>query len=199
MTKKQIEKELTRQKTLFEEDCKQGSVSVEHYTFAEYSEYAMEVKIRGGMKVKTISSYRDLLRRINEEIGPRLKDIRPNHLNRFYGLAEPEQNKLAGKPLSAKTIREYHRIISSILSLAVKEGLLLSNVAQRATPPKVPKQEIDIIDIFEAKQLQAILKALEEEPMKWQIITPLLTTTGARRGEIMGLRWENTVWNDNFF
>lgn len=147
------------------------------------------------MKAKTVSSYRDLLTRINAEIGPlKLQDIRPDHLNSFYmKLAEPGQNKQTGEPLSPKTIREHHRVISSILSLAVKEGLIPTNAAQRATPPKVPKHEMDV---FEAGQLQAILQALEDEPMKWRIVTTLLIATGARRGEIMGLRWENVDWDN---
>lgn len=190
MTTRQIEKELARQATLFEENCKLGNVSVEHYTFKEYSKYAMEVKTRSGLKAKTIASYQDLLRRINDEIGPlKLQDIRPDHLNRFYGkLAEPGQNKLTGQSLSAKTIREHHRVISSILALAVKEGLIPSNAAERATPPKAPKPEMDV---FEVKELQDILEAVNTEPMKWRVITNLLIATGARRGEIMGLRWEN--------
>ena len=196
MTKRQIEKELNRQATLFEENCKLGNVSVERYTFEEYAKYALDVKIRGGMKAKTVSSYRDLLTRINAEIGPlKLQDIRPDHLNRYYAkLAEPGQNKRTGQPLSPKTIREHHRVISSILSLAVKEGLIPTNAAQRATPPKVPKHEMDV---FEAEQVHAILEALEGEPMKWRVITTLLIATGARRGEIMGLRWENVDWDNH--
>ena len=192
MTKRQIEKELIRQATLFEENCKLGNVSVERYTFQEYAEYALKVKVQGGMKAKTVSSYRDLLTRINAEIGPlKLQDIRPDHLNRYYAkLAEPGQNKRTGEPLSPKTIREHHRVIRSILSLAVKEGLIPTNAAQRATPPKVPKHEMEV---FEPEEVQTILKALGEEPMKWRVITTLLIATGARRGEIMGLRWENVV------
>lgn len=196
MTKRQIEKEVNRQATLFEENCKLGNVSVERYTFQEYAEYALGVKVRGGMKAKTVSSYRGLLTRINAEIGPlKLQDIRGEHLNRYYEkLEQPGQNKRTGGPLSPKTIREHHRVISSILSLAVKEGLLLNNAAERATPPKVPKHEMDI---FEAEQLQAILEALVDEPMKWRVITTLLIATGARRGEIMGLRWANVDWGNH--
>ena len=51
MTKRQIEKELTRQATLFEENCKLGNVSVERYTFQEYAEYALNVKVQGGMSL----------------------------------------------------------------------------------------------------------------------------------------------------
>lgn len=196
MTKRQIEKELARQATLFEENCKLGNVSAEKPTFERYSAYVMGLKERNGMKVTTAERYRDMLKRINAEIGPlKLQDIRPDHLNRLYAkLAEPGQNKRTGMGLSQKTIIEHHRVISSIFSQAVKEQLVPSNIAQRATPPKNPKKEMDA---FEAEEVQAILKALESEPLKWQVMTHLLIATGARRGEIMGLRWKNVDWDNH--
>ena len=196
MTKRQIEKELARQATLFEENCRLGNVSAEKPTFERYSAYVMGLKERNGMKVTTAERYRDMLKRINAEIGPlKLQDIRPDHLNRLYvKLAELGQNKRTGMGLSQKTIIEHHRVISSIFSQAVKEQLVPSNIAQRATPPKNPKKEMDA---FEAEEVQAILKALESEPLKWQVMTHLLIATGARRGEIMGLRWKNVDWDNH--
>lgn len=109
-------------------------------------------------------------------------------MNRLYAkLAEPGQNKLTGSGLSPKTVIEHHRVISSIFSQAVKEQLIPSNVAQRATPPKNPKKEMDA---FEIEEVRGILEALESEPLKWQVMTHLLIATGARRGEIMGLKWD---------
>lgn len=196
MTKRQIEKELARQTTLFEENCKLGNVSAEKPTFQKYAAYVLDLKERNGLKVTTAERYRDMLKRINAEIGPlKLQDIRPDHLNRLYAkLAEPGENKRTGSGLSQKTIIEHHRVISSILSQAVKEQLVPTNIAQRATPPKNPKKEMDA---FEIEEVQAILKALESEPLKWQVMTHLLIATGARRGEIMGLRWENVDWDNN--
>jgi len=83
---------------------------------------------------------------------------------------------------------------SSILSQAVKEHLIPSNIAQRATPPKNPKHEMDS---FEVEEIQSILDALKTEPLKWQVMTNLLIATGARRGEIMGLRWEHVDWENH--
>lgn len=196
MTKRQIEKELTRQATLFEENCKLGNVSTEKPTFEKYAAYVIDLKARNGLKVTTAERYRDMLNRINAEIGPlKLQDIRPDHLNRLYAkLAEPGQNKRTGTGLSRKTIIEHHRVISSIFSQAVKEQLVPSNIAQRATPPKNAKTEMDA---FEAEDVQAILEALESEPLKWQVMTHLLIATGARRGEIMGLRWKNVDWENH--
>lgn len=196
MTKRQTEKELARQATLFEENCKCGNVSVEKPTFERYAAYVIDLKERNGeLKVKTVERYKDMLKRINEEIGPlKLQDIRPDHLNRFYAkLAEPGQNKRTGSGLSPKTIIEHHRVISSVLSHAVKEQLVPSNMALRATPPKTPKHEMDA---FEVEEVKVILEALESEPLKWQVLTNLLIATGARRGEIMGLRWANVDWDN---
>lgn len=196
MTKRQIEKELDRQATLFEEACKQGMVSLEKQTFEQYAAYVVDLKERNGLKVKTAVRYRDMLKRINAEIGPiKLQDLRPEHLNRLYAkMAQPGQNKKTGEPLSSKTILEHHRVISTILTQAVKEGLISANTAQRATPPKVTKHEMEA---FEVEEIQAILSALETEPLKWRVCVQLLIATGARRGEVMGLRWENVDWNTN--
>lgn len=199
MTKRQIEKELDRQAALFEENCRLGNISTEKLTFEQYAAYVIKLKERNGLKAKTAVRYKDMLRRINAEIGPmKIQNIRPDHLNRFYAkLAEPGQNKKTGTGLSAKTILEHHRVISSILSQAVKEQLIPSNTAQRATPPKVPKHEMKA---FEVEELQAILNALKKEPIKWQVMTNLLIATGARRGEILGLRWNCVDWeNDRLY
>lgn len=63
-----IKKELDRFSVLFEQQCKEGMVSTDRKTFAAYSEYYLALKERD-QKQKTVDSYRDLLVRINEEIG----------------------------------------------------------------------------------------------------------------------------------
>ena len=95
MTKRQIEKELARQVALFEENCKLGNVSTERPTFEKYASYVLELKERSGLKVKTLERYKDLLKRINLEIGTiKLQDIRAEHLNRLYAkLAKPGENR----------------------------------------------------------------------------------------------------------
>ena len=90
------------------------------------------------------------------------------------------------KALSAKTVTEYHRLISTVLKQAVREGLIPFNVAANAEPPKVEKKDIQSL---QNNDLPAILTALEREPLKWKTITHLLLITGARRGEILGLKW----------
>ena len=116
-----------------------------------------------------------------------LKDIRADRLNSLYtALAMSGQNKRTGEGLSAKTILEHHRLISTVLDQAEKEGLVPFNVAEKATLPKVSKKEVNY---FQPEQVAAIRDALETEPMKWKMLTHLFLITGARRGEILGLKW----------
>ena len=89
--------------------------------------------------------------------------------------------------LSPKTIVEHHRLISTVLDQASKEGLIPFNVASKATLPKVQKKEVNY---FQPEEVAAIREALEREPVKWKTLTHLLLITGARRGEVLGLKWD---------
>lgn len=98
------------------------------------------------------------------------------------------------RTLSAKTILEHHRLISTVLEQAVKEGLVPFNVAGRATLPKAEHKEVNY---FQIEQLAAIREALEQEPIKWKTLVHLLLITGARRGEILGLKWDKVDFDGN--
>ena len=89
-------------------------------------------------------------------------------------------------PLSSKTVLEYHRLIHTVLATAEKELIVPYNAASKAMPPRAEAPERETLEPDEVK---LILKALEEEPLKWQALIHLLIVTGARRGELMGLRW----------
>lgn len=69
----------------------------------------------------------------------------------------------------------------------MKEGVVPFNAAARAVLPKAERKEVNY---FQPEQLAAIREALETEPIKWKTIVHLLLITGARRGEILGLKWD---------
>lgn len=190
-----IQKELDRVAVQFELDCKAGTVPLEKKTFKQYSDYVMELKERDN-KHRTIHRYKQLLVRINEEIGHmKLTDINGEHLNRLYiKLGKPGANKNTGKPLSPQTIQHHHRVIHLIFTQAVKEKLFMYNIADTSTPPKVEKNEADF---FELEEVLAIRVALHKQPLKWQAIVSLLIDTGARRAEILGLKWGDIYFENN--
>ena len=98
------------------------------------------------------------------------------------------------KSLSPKTVTEHHRLISTVLKQACKEGLIPYNVATNAEPPKTERKDIHSL---QSADLPAILSSLEKEPFKWKAITHMLLITGARRGEILGLKWSAVDFVNN--
>jgi len=97
-------------------------------------------------------------------------------------------------PLSDGTVLAYHRLISLILTQAEKEMLVPYNAAAKATPPRAGKSDPNY---FQPEVISSILSALEQEPLKWQLITHLLIVTGCRRGEITGIKWDKIDFNRN--
>ena len=84
MTAKQIEKEVQRQATLFEERCRRGQVLDENITFAEFAETWLADKEKD-LRPKTFDRYKSMLPRINAAIGHmKLCHIQPPHLRAFY-------------------------------------------------------------------------------------------------------------------
>ena len=179
-----------------EDQFKRGLINDTRKTFADYCDYVINLKEQRGAKHSTIYRYRALAVRICEKIGHiKLTELRADHLNDLYtSLAQPGQNQRTGQPLAPKTIIEHHRLISTVLDQALKEGLIPYNVAERATLPKVPHREVNY---FQLDEVERIRDALEEEPIKWRTITHLLLITGARRGEVLGLKWDKVNFHTN--
>lgn len=92
------------------------------------------------------------------------------------------------RPLSEKTVREHHRLISLILSQAEKEMIVQYNAAEKVI--NKPKAESSTeVNYLELSDLERIRECLTKEPFKWQVLAHLLIVTGCRRGEIAGLKW----------
>lgn len=179
----------------FEKECKSGLRTDSRQKFSEYCDYAIQLKVERGLKHSTATRYKELTSRIYPSIGHiKLTDIRADHLNKLYSdLGKDGVSKRGGK-LSTKTILEHHRLIHTVLEMAVKEGLIPFNVADRVTLPKVVKKEIEC---FQPEEVAAIRDALETEPLKWKALTHMLLITGARRGEILGLKWSKVDFQNN--
>lgn len=188
-TEKSARKKAEAFAATFEKECRAGTASDSRLKFAEYCDYVIDLKEQRGAKHSTIVLYRGLTSRIYPAIGHlKLKDIRADHLNSLYtSLAQLGQNKRTGGGLSAKSILEHHRLISTVLDQAEKESLVPFNVADKATLPKLERREVTY---FQPEQVEAIRDALELEPIKWRTLVHMLLITGARRGEILGLKWD---------
>lgn len=194
-TEKSARKKAEAFAATFEKECREGMAADSRQKFEPYCNYVMELKEQRGLKHSTLTRYKELSTRIYPVIGHlKIRDIRPDHLNRFYSdLGKDGANKRGGK-LSNKTILEHHRLIHTVLEQAVKEGLIPFNPADRVELPKAERKEVNY---FQAEEVKTIAEALQTEPIKWQTLTHLLLITGARRGEILGLKWNCIDFENN--
>ena len=93
-----------------------------------------------------------------------------------------------GGRLNGNTVQHYHRMLSSVFTKAVQWGLVPENPCKRAEAPKA--EEIDV-QALEELDVAKLLNALQDAPTQFSVITQLALFTGARRGEICGLRWSD--------
>lgn len=195
-TEKSARKKAEAFAATFEKECREGTRSDTRQMFSTYCGYCIDLKEERGMKHSTAARYRELAERINAYMGHmKLKDIRPDTLNTLYSeLGKPGQNQKTGGPLSAKTIVEHHRLIHSVLKQAVMEGLIPTNPADRVVPPKAERKEVNY---FQPEEVERIRDALDGEPIKWKTLTHLFLITGARRGEILGIKWADCDFDRN--
>ena len=88
--------------------------------------------------------------------------------------------------MSVKTVRNLHQIISSALALAKEQKLIVSNPAEGCALPKPEHKEMKTLP---AEQLQSFLQEAKESGVFELYYLEL--ATGLRRGELLGLKWED--------
>ena len=91
-------------------------------------------------------------------------------------------------PLKPGTIHAYHRVLSAVLFRAVKWGYIKDNPASRADLPSISNRKATYLDEPDARKL---LELLLNEPIKWRALITFDLLSGLRRGELLGLRWQD--------
>ncbi len=134
----------------------------------------------------TFLSYRaHLERHLKPRLGHlRLRDVRPTHVEAV--LREAARPGEDGKRLSSTSIRRIHATLSSALASAVRRRLINYNPAANIDLPKASKPKVRP---WEPEELGAFLDSLGGHPMAALFET--IAATGLRRGEALGLRWED--------
>lgn len=139
---------------------------------------------------KTIERYREQTAYLHPDLlAMRLPDITPLHLAKEWNrlLESGGRFRTSGKPrpLAPKTVRNIAGVVSSAFARAIKWGLVSANPVAPSEPP-VPKRRSGVA-LSPAQQRLLI----ESASGCWclPVFLELSAATGARRGEILALRW----------
>lgn len=116
-----------------------------------------------------------------------LAKLRTAQLDRFYAKLRDEGGQ-DGKPLSAATVRQVHAILRRALHQGVRWGWITTNPAAMASPPRVRSQEIEPPD---PDMVIELIEVAEKDDKDFGCFLLLAASTGARRGELCGLRWKD--------
>lgn len=187
--KREAKRFIKEEEEKFDHEADQG-MTFANVRFSEYEEYFLHLKASQGLHRSTLARYKGMMERLNDAFGrKRLRDITVMDVNKFYmHLVEHDCNQKTGRELSPTTVHHYHELLSSILNMAYKEGIVAYNAAARATPPRRDKPHPEF---FTEGQLHQILEAVDHAPIKWKSLIYFLALTGCRRGEALGLSWCN--------
>ena len=90
--------------------------------------------------------------------------------------------------LSPATIRHIHAVLRGALGQAVRWGWISSNPAAATSPPALRRREISPPAMTDTRVL---LAAAEADDPEFGALLRVITATGARRGEVVGLRWSD--------
>jgi integrase len=94
--------------------------------------------------------------------------------------------KKADEGLAPATIIYYHSVLHNALDTAVKWGLIFRNVCDLVAPPRKQQYEIQPLTMEQMQQLLATVRG-----HKWEALFTLALATGMRRGELLGLKWQD--------
>jgi integrase len=142
-----------------------------------------------GRALRTVMRYDELAKlTISPHIGGiALAKLSPAHLSSWLATLA-ERGSAAEKPLAPKSVKHAFALLRSALRWAIRHDLAWRNVADAVDAPSVPRSQARAIDEDEAARFFQSADAT-----RWGPFFRLALGTGARRGELLALRWEDVT------
>lgn len=134
----------------------------------------------------TLHTYRRSVDKICDRLGDTLVgDLTVAAVDDF------ERNLLAsgsatGEALSPKSVHGVHAVLHQILDDAVRRGVVESNVAASASPPR---HQAPVVTVWTPDEVRTFLATARSHRLFPAFA--VLLATGLTRGELVGLRWGN--------
>lgn len=132
------------------------------------------------VRATTWGSYRRDVERLEVALGKvPLGRLSPHVVQVAY-----QRMRVAG--LSARSVERTHSVLRRALNQAVGWGVLASNPALLAAPPRLPRRQMTALDATQARRL---LDSTHDD--RWFSLWALLIGTGLRLGEALALTWSD--------
>ena len=177
-TRREVDEKLTKAKA----DRESGLVlETGNPRLGDYLERWLVDSVRDTVRIKTFKGYDAAVRlHITPSLGKiKVKNVTPTHLRTLY------REKLdAG--LSARTVQLVHVTVRKALGQATKDGLIPRNVAEVVDAPRVVNKQMQPLT---SEQSRVLMEAAKGD--RHEALYVLAVTTGLRRGELLGLKWED--------
>ncbi len=112
-----------------------------------------------------------------------LQKLKPLHIKNFYA-------KKLEDGLKARTVQNFHNVLHKALDTAVRWNLVARNMCDQVDPPRAEDYEAQPLEL---EQLKKLMVAAQGHPIEALFLLTL--ATGLRRGEILGLKWQDINMN----
>lgn len=156
-------------------------VTAPQQTVSQYLAYWLEHNVRDAVRPRTYERYESIVRlHIVPIMGKvKLQALTPQHINTL-------KSKKLKEGLSPTTVSAIHDMLHKALDDAVKMGLIARNVCDVVSHTRKQHKEINPLMPEQARKL---LEAVKGHPQEALFVLAL--ATGMRRGELLGLKWQD--------
>lgn len=177
-TKKEAEKELN--KWLHEIDTGMA-VDTSKATITEHMEAWLSTVAQHNVRPTTIAHYRAT---VKNHIIPRLgtvavQKLTPARIQAMYG-------EMLAEGKGTRTVQLTHLRLQQALSLAVQWNIIARNPCDLVTPPRNQRKELRTWNREDVRRFLDVANGDVYAPL-WEIAL----ATGMRRGELLGVRWQD--------
>ena len=190
-----LNKEIDAFVKAFEEEIEQFGLQErpDRIRFAAFCETYLEIK-KSTLAPTTFPFYESVVRdMLIPMFGTlRMRDIRTHHVQQFiqYLYNDRPRGDGAEGHIAPATVKRYTTVLRSILTLAYKMEYIDEDVGV-SRRIEFPKADTPEVEAFTMEEVTDILQAAESEPLQIRALVEVALFTGLRRGEIVGLKWED--------